>query len=260
MIDRAFVKTSHGRVHYREYGEGPPLMLLHQTADSSLAFEPLMPGLTGHRLLAPDTLGYGDSDAPPHLYSMKEFGDSVAAFLDALGVEKTAVMGNHTGASIAVELAAGHPDRVTALIAVGLAYYESPERKAKLAQYAVPFEVKEDGSHLMQAWAKVRRRGSSAPLELVERSTVDMLKSPAPLAAYQAVFSYDMAPRLPRVKCPALISAGESDQLNACSEPAARLMPNAKTHTFSNDNGYLIDAGNKPFVSTILDFLAANGV
>ena len=95
---------------------------------------------------------------------------------------------------------------------------------------------------------------------MVERSTVDMLKSPAPLAAYQAVFSYDIASRLPLVKCPALISASELDQLNARSEPAARLMPNAKTHTFSKGGGYFIDAGNKQFVSTILDFLAAHGV
>ncbi len=219
-----------------------------------------MPGLTGHRVLAVDTLGYGDSDAPLQPYSMNEYADSVAAFLDAVGIEKTAVMGNHTGASIAVELAAGHPDRVTALIAVGIPYWNPPERDANLAIYAVPFEIKEDGSHLMQAWAKLRRRGSSAGLELIEPSTVDMLKSPAPLAAYQAVFSYDMAPRLPLVKCPALISAGESDPLNSRSEPAARLMPNAKTHTFSKDGGYLIDAGNKRFASTILDFLAAKGV
>ena len=78
-------------------------------------------------------------------------------------VEKTAVMGNHTGASIAVELAAGHPDRVTAVITVGIPYWDPPEREANRAIYEVPFEIKEDGSHLMQAWSKVRRRGSSAP-------------------------------------------------------------------------------------------------
>ncbi len=259
MIRRAFVDTSHGQIHYRESGEGAPLVLLHQTPDSSRAFEPAMPGLSSRRVLAIDTLGYGDSDAATRSYSMSDYADSVAAFLDALSIERAAVLGKHTGAGIAVEFAARHPDRATALVAVGIPFWDAEEREQLRSVYAVPFELQEDGGHLEQAWAKIRRRTPDATLEMVERSTVDMLKAPRPMAAYDAVFDYDMEPRLSLIRCPALVIAGDGDALWKCSEPAARLIPDGTTHTFAGIGGYLIDLRTDDFVATVLDFLNAKG-
>ena len=133
MIDRAFVKTSHGRVHYRECGEGPPLLLLHQTADSSLAFEPLMPGLVGHRLLATDTLGYGDSDPPPHPYSMEEYADSVVAFLDAVRREDRGHGQSHGCEHCRRTRRGSSRPRNGSLSPWGLPITNPPEREAKLA-------------------------------------------------------------------------------------------------------------------------------
>ena len=60
---RGFVSTPHGQVHYRTAGAGEPLLLLHQTSRSSDEFAEMLPILgRSRRVIAMDTLGYGDSD------------------------------------------------------------------------------------------------------------------------------------------------------------------------------------------------------
>lgn len=256
MTQRAFAATACGQIHYRTEGDGPALVLLHQTPDSSRAFEAAIPGLgTERRVLAMDTPGYGDSAPPDRPYAMAGYAGAVIALLDALGIEQAAVLGNHTGASIAVEVAAAYPERVSALITVGIPFWDEAERELMRTRYMVPLEVSEDGSHLMQAWGKIAGRPGKPPAHLIQRGVVDMLKATNAIAAYAAVFDYDIAARLPLVQCPALLAAGELDILHKCSEPASKLLKDVRLHTFWGVGGYAIDLQTAEFVSTVLGFL-----
>jgi pimeloyl-ACP methyl ester carboxylesterase len=102
--------------HYLAAGEGPPLLLLHALGESALDWRWVLPDLARtHRVYAPDLPGFGDSAKPTADYSPVFFEGFVAAFLDALEVERAAVVGNSLGGLIALRLALSEPARTSAL-------------------------------------------------------------------------------------------------------------------------------------------------
>lgn len=116
------VRLSNGiRLAYVEAGDpnGDPLLLLHGFTDSSRSFSPMVPYLSGYRLLIPDQRGHGASDAPECCYGSSQFAYDARLFLDALGVKHAAVAGHSLGSMVAISLAADHPERVSKVILIG---------------------------------------------------------------------------------------------------------------------------------------------
>ena len=104
-------------VRYLAAGEGPPLILLHGVGDNAFDWTWVMPALARtHRVYAPDLPGSGGSAKPEgDDYSPAYFGRFLNAFLDALGIERAAVVGNSLGGLVGLRLALTNPERVTAL-------------------------------------------------------------------------------------------------------------------------------------------------
>jgi pimeloyl-ACP methyl ester carboxylesterase len=74
----------------------------------------------GHSVLAPDLPGHGRSSGPP-IPTIAGMADWTAALLDAAGVAKAWLVGHSMGSLIAIETAARHPSRVSALSLIGTA-------------------------------------------------------------------------------------------------------------------------------------------
>lgn len=111
-----------GRLHAEIEGEGPPVLLLHGFTGSGETLEELAAMLADrHRTLRIDLLGHGRSDAPcgPDSYAMQACVQDLVAVLDALGIERTHVIGYSLGGRVALGLAALRPERVGSVIAVG---------------------------------------------------------------------------------------------------------------------------------------------
>lgn len=120
-----FVQTTHGRIHYLEEGSGRPIVLLQSNGNSAFEFEYVIPPLSGkYRVIAWDQPGQGDSDPIGRHYSVEDYGDAVIAFMDALGLDKAAVLGSSIGGSICIDLGARYPDRMDRLFIM-----EAPIRK-----------------------------------------------------------------------------------------------------------------------------------
>ena len=101
---------------YLAAGEGPPLVLLHALGESALDWQRVLPDLARtHRVYAPDLPGFGDSAKPAADYSPAFFTRFVAAYLDALGIERAAVVASSLGGLVALRLALSEPARVSAL-------------------------------------------------------------------------------------------------------------------------------------------------
>ncbi len=136
-------------VRYLSAGTGPPLVLLHGAGDNALDWRWVMPDLAAtHRVYAPDLPGSPMSARPAADYSPAFFERFVACFLDALGIERAAIVGSSLGGLIALRLALFEPARVTALVLVdsaGLGRAVSPA----LRSLALPGYGK-----LAVAWSK----------------------------------------------------------------------------------------------------------
>src|SRR3954451_4001928 len=110
----------HGHsVSYRIAGEGPPILLIHGVAGSSLQWEPVMRLLArDYKLLAPDLLGHGRSAKPRGDYSLGAYAAGLRDLTVALGIDDATVAGHSLGGGIALQLAYQFPERAERLTLV----------------------------------------------------------------------------------------------------------------------------------------------
>jgi 2-hydroxymuconate-semialdehyde hydrolase len=106
-LDRKRVRVSGGELAYVDEGEGPAVLLLHGFPTSAHLWRDLVPILAPRfRAVAPDLMGYGDSDkAPDAAVSVRAQAGYVREMLDALGLERVAVIGHDIGGGIGQLLA-----------------------------------------------------------------------------------------------------------------------------------------------------------
>ena len=157
-ITRHVVTVGARRVHYFRAGAGPAVAMLHACPVSAKVMLPLM-RIFARRFtcLAFDMPGFGQSDPLPHESpSIEDFADGLRDTLDALGIRRVASYGRHTGASIAVEFAARHPDRCTMALADGYAVFSNPYTDEELDRYLEPIIPVWDGTHLLRLWFRYR--------------------------------------------------------------------------------------------------------
>ena len=179
MIRKGYVDGRYGQVHFRQAGDGVPLLLLHQSPLSSAMFDAALPHLAsaGLHAVAMDTPGFGNSDPPPAPVDIAAYADALAPVLDAFGWGRAALLGHHTGAAIAAGFAARHPARVDRLILNGVPLFTAEELEFFHSFTFGPIEPQADGSHLAAAWAQ---RLAATPgwtdLEAMHRYVIEMLR------------------------------------------------------------------------------------
>jgi pimeloyl-ACP methyl ester carboxylesterase len=115
---------------YREAGraDAPVVVLLHGFPTSSFMFRNLIPLLAGRfRVIAPDHLGFGLSDAPAvddFDYTFDALADLTARLLDQLGITRFALYVQDCGAPIGWRVALADPEAVTAIVSQNGNAYE----------------------------------------------------------------------------------------------------------------------------------------
>ena len=206
-------------MHYRFEGKksGKAVLLLHQTPRSSDEFLEVISLLAKKNffVLAPDTIGMGDSYKPTQgPFTIEKYAMSMFKFLDKLGVRSTNIVGHHTGAVVAMEMAALHPERVRKVVLSDCPYVDSAVRsKMKKRPPVDEFEIKEDGSHLIDLWNRRRAFYPKHRPDLLNRLIIDILKSGTIAEeGHRAVTRYEMEKRIGLVKCKALVLCGTADK------------------------------------------------
>ena len=274
QIERAFVRLAEGQVHLRRLpasGAGTPLLLFHASPASSWFMAGLMLALraAGHtgEIIAPDTLGNGDSPPPaPAEPDIAYFADAMRRLCDEMGMAKADLYGTHTGARIACEFAAAFPERTGRLVLDGITEYPDAFREEVIANYAPRVEADEYGRHLIWAFnfcrdqalyfphfkkgPETRLGGAMPPPAVLHRITLDVLKAldtyPKP---YIAAFRYRAFERMPLVEAPTLLLKPENELalLNKSVETALGLLRDSRAAT--------LPAGDAAKAKAIVAFL-----
>jgi pimeloyl-ACP methyl ester carboxylesterase len=116
---QGYVAHDGARIWLATYGAGPPVILLHGGLANSDYWGDQVPALVqaGHRVILIDSRGHGRSsrDARPYTYELME--SDVIAVMDALSIDKAAVVGWSDGAIISLVMALKHPERLTRVFA-----------------------------------------------------------------------------------------------------------------------------------------------
>lgn len=124
--------------NYHDVGSGAPVLLIHGSGPGVTAWANwrlVLPELAETcRAIAPDMVGFGYTERPADIqYSTDGWVDHAIGLLDALGIEKTDLIGNSFGGAIALALAIRHPQRVRRLVlmgSVGVPFEITPELDA----------------------------------------------------------------------------------------------------------------------------------
>jgi pimeloyl-ACP methyl ester carboxylesterase len=110
--------TSMGAVGYREFGSGPPLVLIMGYGGTMEAWDPRFVDALSqhHRVVIFDNAGVGDTHALPTPLTIDAMANQTSALIDTLGLKKPDVLGWSMGGMIAQALAVEHPSKVGRLV------------------------------------------------------------------------------------------------------------------------------------------------
>ncbi|MGN6869350.1 MAG: alpha/beta fold hydrolase [Solirubrobacteraceae bacterium] len=203
------------RLAHDEVGSGPALVLIHAgVADRTMWREHLEPlAAAGYRVIAFDLPGFGEAPVPTDEDAP---WSNVLETMDALTVERAALVGNSFGGAVALRVAALAPERVTALALIS----------------APPPDMEEPSPELAAAWDAETSALQRGDIEAAVRAVVEAWTLPgaAPdlrgrVADMQrrALIAQASAPEVPEapdpldqtglteIAVPALVAAGERD-------------------------------------------------
>ncbi|HEX8732055.1 MAG TPA: alpha/beta hydrolase, partial [Ktedonobacterales bacterium] len=116
-MTQGFLEVNGARLWYEETGSGPAVTMVHAGIADHRQWDDQVPALAPYyRVIRFDMRGFGQSEIHPGPASLAE---DIGGVLDALGVERTALIGCSMGGAAAIEFTVTHPERVSALITSG---------------------------------------------------------------------------------------------------------------------------------------------
>ena len=246
-----FVETRAATISSLIAGGGPEhVICVHGLGASKVSFFETVAGLTPeYTVHALDLPGFGTSSKPARApYSAGWFADSVAAYMDAAGVERAHVVGNSMGGRVALEMALEHPGRVASLglLAPALAFRKRREfvplvRLLRPELAAIPHAMRAATvrAHLWSMFARPERLDPSVADIAADEFCRTYRSRSARVAFYAAARNiYLDAPwgergfwsRLATLEHPALFVWGDSDRLvpAAFERHVAEALPHAE--------------------------------
>ena len=211
------------RVHYLDAGQGDgggglPLVLLHAFPLHARMWAPQISALSpGRRVLAPDLLGFGRTDAPGTMfrYTMAGYADLVAGLLDRLGLDRVVLGGLSMGGYVSFAFLRQHGDRVAGLILAdtrpGADTPEVYERRTDQQDQVARIGTTALIETLLEGLLCEHTRASRP--DLVEQVRQLMANPPAGyIGALEAMkHRPDSTPELAGITVPTLVVVGEDD-------------------------------------------------
>lgn len=206
-------------------GRGTPLLLVHGFPLDHTMWDAQIEALSpGHRVIAPDLRGFGQSGVTDGKISMQEFADDLATLLGELNVEGPVVLcGLSMGGYVALEFWRRHRPRLGALVLCDTrAVPDTPEAAA--ARLATADRVLRDGpafvaeSMLPKLFATTNRQPEPEYVAATRRVILSTDPRGIAAAARGMAERRDFAPLLERIDVPALVLVGQEDAISTPDE------------------------------------------
>jgi pimeloyl-ACP methyl ester carboxylesterase len=216
-------------VNYVEVGSksGKALLFVHGLSGSWQNFLENIPHFAReHRVIAVDLPGFGDSPMPDWEIGVEAYGRFVLDLGDALGVERSTIVGNSMGGFVAAETVTKQPDRFEKLVLVSAAGISHARMRRQPAEVAARMGIATAPLTLRLVDRGLRRPGarralfgglfyspSRLPRELLWECFHHGNGRPGVLPAVRGLVGYDILDRLEDVEVPTLIVWGRNDHV-----------------------------------------------
>jgi pimeloyl-ACP methyl ester carboxylesterase len=137
-LRRAYFESRYGQLHVHNaipagggFDELTTLICLHASSTTGRSFLELSKILGKSRsVYSPDTPGCGESDPPPKALNIAGYAEAIGDFLDSMRFRQIDLLGVHSGAAVATEIAIARPKLVRRLVMIGAPVLDETERKS----------------------------------------------------------------------------------------------------------------------------------
>jgi pimeloyl-ACP methyl ester carboxylesterase len=253
-------------IYYEQQGSGEPLVLIPYLAADQACYAFQVADYAKHfTCISVDLRGAGQSEKPAGTYTSELFADDVAAFMQAIGVEKAHIFGLSLGAAVAMWLASKYPEKVKT-VSLHSAW-------ARTDPYLTT---------VVEGWQATARGLDSVPDTIITgilpwclrpetyAAKPDLLKTLAdfvrsrpvqPVDAFlqesDAVIHHDCEAGVARITAPTQITVGRHDVVTSTrfAEPLHRHIKGSELHVFEDCSHAPIYENVAAFNETTLAFL-----
>jgi 3-oxoadipate enol-lactonase len=217
MSETRFVDAAGNRLHAVIDGraDGPWLTCLHALASDIRLWEPLVgPLAAGFRLLRIDARGHGRSTAERLAATVDDLANDVVAVWDALGIERSHVLGLSMGGMTGMGLALNHGSRVKKLVAA--------DCRSDAPQFFIDMWTKRQQTmrdrgmdavavDTLPIWFSEKTRATRPDIVDMARAMIAGTSEAGYLGASSALQTLDYKRRLSAIRCPTLFLVGAQD-------------------------------------------------
>jgi len=126
-----FINIDGVRIHLRDEGEGPAIVLIHANFANLLGWEPWVDALKdSYRVIRFDMTSHGlTGPDPTGDYTQERTLELIEKLIDAMGLERLSIAGTSMGGTMAIHYTHRHPERIEKLILLSPGSLEGKERK-----------------------------------------------------------------------------------------------------------------------------------
>ena len=269
-VRQEWISAAGIQTNYLVCGEGSPVILLHGSGpgvSASANWSDVLPLLAREfRVYAPDIVGFGDTQRPSDAsYDIKLWSRHLLGFIDALGLQQTALVGNSFGGGLALALTLRHSQRVSRLVLMGTPAGEFEQTPGLRSAYAYepsldnmaamlclfPHDSRWVTPQMIQARheASLRHGGQAAFRKLI----------PAPNPAGPTVVRGVPQASLQTIQQPTLVLHGREDRVVPlqCAYLLAQAIPHCELHVFAECGHWVQVEKRCGFVELVRHFLRA---
>jgi 2-hydroxymuconate-semialdehyde hydrolase len=245
-VEQREVTAESVKTAYLSAGSGPPVVCLHGAGAGAVTWYPSISALAEHfHVIAPDIVGYGESDKPNAAYDRPYFASWLRDFFLALEIPKAHVIGLSLGGAISLQFSFENPEMVEKLVLVDSCALGAQTPFGALFGFFWLYTFPSVAAN------RYNSRYLVAKLENIDPNfgpySLQVVKKPGGKNVFWqgmgAAVSAMSEEELRQIQHQTLIIWGEDDNFLsiASGEAAAQIMPNAKLHRIQ-------DAGHIPFM------------
>jgi 3-oxoadipate enol-lactonase len=216
-------KVGDTNIYYQIHGKGEPLVLIYgYNGHSGLWFQQIPILSKKYRVIAFDNRGVGRSDKPDIPYTMAMMAGDIAGLIDIIDIDAAHIFGISMGGMIAQHFALNYPQRVISLILgctfCGGVHSTQPEPESLAALFDFERLNKSPEEFVRQAIPFFfSQKFIEKNPDIVDKRVAKQLEYPAPphgaTRQAEAILGHDTYERLPKIKLPTLVIAGDNDRL-----------------------------------------------
>ena len=265
---RRYVDYRNGQLHVTSTApssgraDKPAVVCLPMSPRSGRDFDEFANLLATDRWVhAPDVPGFGGSDPPPAPPSIDDYAAALIEGMRALGVgarhsRRIDIVGQHTGAAIAVEIARQAPQLVRRMVLIGVPLWSSEEADKLRATFAKPRPYFEDPEFLAKAWQRDLPSVAAglSQQRMLLRFTEIMRAGLNSWWGFNAVFDYPMRDRLSALGTP-FLAIVLNEALAKSSREAVRIAKRGSVLEMLDLPGSALDAAGARLVAAAREFL-----